>query len=365
MMWRILLLNLTMWLAALNALAQTSERTVVIDSRQRAALGVSLTAVRIAQAQALQASASVSVPAGKEVAVTAPYPGQMARLLVGIGDAVKAGAPLGEFTSPGAGDARRLRQEATIDARLAQTTLEREQALFDEGLIPQARVQAARAKVDISQAAVRARDAELIASGMQFEGLEQAKTRYATGVLRAPLTGVVLEMFTPVGQRVEAGTVLFRLADAGQLQLDIQLAPEKAALLKVGDAVSILKRQATAKVTGISQAVDVNQLARVRALVQTRGTLQLGELLTVQIHPGLRSSALSTAAGWQVPTRCLSQWQGKPVLFVATAEGFAVQPVEIVGSNDDISVVTGPLTEASKVAFSGVASLRALLQTER
>jgi hypothetical protein len=52
-------------------------------------------------------------------------------------------------------------------------------------------------------------------------------------------------------------------------------------------------------------------------------------------------------------------------LFVATASGFSVQPIELISSNDDTSVVAGPLSADSKVAVSGVASLRALLQSER
>ncbi len=368
-MWRTLLVAIT-----INAQAATPDRNLPLDIKQQSALGVTLTNVQLAQSEPLQASATVTVPTGREVAVTAPYPGQMVRISAGIGDTVKAGAPLGQFVSPSAGDARRLQQEATIESRLSQSVLDREQALFEDGLIPAARVQAARAKVEAAQAVVRAREAEVNASGMQFESSGSRKkgetpsgvatgyaTGYATGSLRAPMAGVITEVFTPIGQRVDAGAVLFRLVDVSQLQLDIQLAPEKAALLKVGDAVTAPQRQASAIVTGVSQAVDSSQLARVRARIQSHGNLQLGELLSVQVHPGVRKGG----AGWTVPSRCLTQWQGKPVLFVATSSGFSVKSVEILSSNDDISVVAGPLSADSKVALSGIASLRALLQSER
>jgi membrane fusion protein, heavy metal efflux system len=368
-MWRTLLVAIT-----INAQAATPDRNLPLDIKQQSALGVTLTNVQLAQSEPLQASATVTVPTGREVAVTAPYPGQMVRISAGIGDTVKAGAPLGQFVSPSAGDARRLQQEATIESRLSQSVLDREQALFEDGLIPAARVQAARAKVEAAQAVVRAREAEVNASGMQFESSGSRKrgetpsgvatgysTGYATGSLRAPMAGVITEVFTPIGQRVDAGAVLFRLVDVSQLQLDIQLAPEKAALVKVGDAVTAPQRQANAIVTGVSQAVDSSQLARVRARIQSHGNLQLGELLSVQVHPGVRKGG----AGWTVPSRCLTQWQGKPVLFVATSSGFSVKSVEILSSNDDISVVAGPLSADSKVALSGIASLRALLQSER
>jgi len=368
-MWRILLVAIT-----INAQAATPDRILPLDIKQQSALGVTLTTVQLAQSEPLQASAVVTVPTGREVAVTAPYPGQMVRISAGVGDAVKAGAPLGQFVSPSAGDARRLQQEAAIESRLSQSILDREQALFEDGLIPAARVQAAQAKVEAAQAVVRAREAEVNASGMQFESGGSRKrgeipngamtgnaTGYATGLLRAPIAGVVTEVFTPIGQRVDAGAVLFRLVDVSQLQLDIQLAPEKAALLKVGDAVTAPQRQASAIVTGVSQAVDSSQLARVRARIQSHGNLQLGELLSVQVHPSVRKGG----AGWKVPSRCLTQWQGKPVLFVATSSGFSVQSVEVLSSNDDTSVVAGPLSADSKVALSGIASLRALLQSER
>jgi multidrug efflux pump subunit AcrA (membrane-fusion protein) len=364
-MWRILLVAIT-----INAQAATPDRNLPLDPKQQAALGVTLATVQVAQSEPLQTSATVTVPTGREVAVTAPYPGQMVRILAGIGDSVKAGAALGQFVSPSAGEARRLQQEALIESRLFQSVLDREQALFEDGLIPAARLQAARAKVEAAQAIVRARDAEVNASGMQFEsGGAQRKgpnpsgvaAGYATGSLRAPMAGVVTEVFTPIGQRVDTGAVLFRLVDVSQLQFDIQLAPEKAALLRVGDTVTAPQRQASAVVTGVSQAVDSSQLARIRARIQSQGNLQLGELLSVQVHPGLRKAG----AAWRVPSRCLTQWQGKPVLFVATSSGFSVQSVELISSNDDTSVVAGPLSADSKVAVSGVASLRALLQSER
>ena len=368
-MWRILLVAIT-----INAQAATPDRHFPLDIKQQSALGVTLTTVQVATSEPLQGSATVTAPTGRAVAVTAPYPGQMVRILAGIGDTVKAGAPLGQFVSPNAGDARRLQQEASIEFRLTKSVLDREQALFEDGLIPEARVQAARAKFEAAQAVMRARDAELNASGMQFESGGSRKkgdsppgvadgvvAGYATGYLRAPMAGVLTEVFTPIGQRVEPGAVLFRLVDLSQLQLDIQMAPEKAALLKVGDTVTAPQRQANAVVTGVSQAVDSNQLARVRARIQSHGNLQLGEILTVQVHPGLRKGG----AAWRVPSRCLTQWQGKVVLFVATATGFSVQPVEIMSTNDDTTVVAGPLGADSKVAISGIASLRALLQSER
>ena len=54
------------------------------------------------------------------------------------------------------------------------------------------------------------------------------------------------------------------------------------------------------------------------------------------------------------------------MLFVANAKGFVPQPVRIVTSDDDLAVVQavapGTLAPTSRVALTGIAALRALLQ---
>ena len=231
-----------------------------------------MAAVQAATGGQLLASATVVMPPGKEFTVSAPYAGQVSRLLVGVGDTVKAGAALAHFTSPLLGDARRLLNEASLDYKNASAAAQRDQVMFDEGIIPAVRLQLSRSKQETAQAQLHAREAELVAAGMRFD----ANTGYATGTLKAPLSGTVSEAFVAVGQRVEAGAMLFKLADSSQLQLDVQLSSDKAAQLQVGDEVSIASRNAKAKLIGVSRAVDASQSARARATVTSRGSLQAG-----------------------------------------------------------------------------------------
>jgi hypothetical protein len=166
---------------------------------------------------------------------------------------------------------------------------------------------------------------------------------------------------------VEAGTVLFKLADTRQLQLDIQLSGDKAARLKVGDAVSIPARNAQAQITGVSRALDAGQSAKARAKVTQRGSLQIGETVSIQLQPGLAandSNGKATGPAWTVPSRALSQWQGQPMVFVVNATGFTAERVRILSSNDDVSVIEAALPATPKVAVTGIASLRALLQKD-
>ena len=350
--------------------AQTAAPQLTLDAKQQAALGVRTTPVQVAQVGPLLASATVTTPPGKDITITAPYAGQLSRVLVGLGDTVRIGTALGHFTSPMVGDARRLWHEASLEAQNSRAALQRDQALFDEGIIPAVRLQLSRNKDEAAKTAVQSRAAELTASGLRFDGPGSASNSgggYATGVMSSPISGVVVDAFSSVGQRVEAGTVLFKLADTRELQLDIQLSGDKAARLKVGDAVQIPSRNAQAQITGVSRALDAGQSAKARAKVTQRGSLQIGEAVSIQLQPGLAamdSSGKATGPAWTVPSRALSQWQNQPLIFVANATGFSAQRVRMVSSNDDISVIEAALPVNAKVAVTGIASLRALLQKD-
>jgi biotin carboxyl carrier protein len=353
-----------------STLAQTAAPQLTLDAKQQATLGIRTTPVQAAQTGQLLASATVTTPPGKDVTLTAPYAGQLTRMMVGLGDTVRIGTALGQFTSPMVGDARRQWHEASLEAQNSRAALQRDQALFDEGIIPAVRLQLSRNKHEAAQAALQSRAAELNVSGLRFDG-PSSGGGYATGVLQSPISGVVVDAFTSVGQRVEAGTVLFKLADTRELQLDIQLSGDKAGRLKVGDAVQIPSRNAQAHITGVSRALDAGQSAKARAKVTQRGSLQIGEAVAVFLQAGVHAPvATSNAAGkdtgavWTVPSRALSQWQAQPPIFVATATGFTAQRVRMVTSNDDLSVIEAALPASAKVAITGIASLRALLQKD-
>lgn len=331
-----------------------------MTSKQQASLGVQVAAVQTSTGGQLLASATVVMPPGKEFTVSAPYAGQVSRLLVGVGDSVKSGAALAHFTSPMLGDARRLLNEATLEYKNTTAAAERDQAMFEEGIIPAVRLQLSRSKQEAAQAQLNAREAELLTSGVRFD----VHSGYATGTLKAPLSGIVSEAFVAVGQRVDAGTVLFKLADSSQLQLDLQLSSQKAAQLQVGDEVSIATHNAKAKIIGVSRAVDASQSARARATVTARGSLQAGELVSVTLHPKGKARSDKTDTYWLVPSRVVTQWRGKPWIFVANDKGFEAKTVNVISSTDDLSLIEVALPLNSKVAITGIASLLALLQKD-
>ncbi len=329
---------------------------IVLDAAQQASLGVRTSPVLPAGTQRMLASATVTVPPGQEVSVTAPFAGVLARLDAGLGDTVRAGAPLALLASPALAEARRELRQAELEARTAQAALQREQALHDEGIIPAARLQVTRLRQQAAEAAWRSQMSALKASGLSTGSDD------ASGQIVAPRAGSLVDVQASVGQRVEAGALLFRVADLRQLQLDITLSGEKAARLQVGDTVAVPSHDAQARVLGVSRSLDGAQQARARAVVTQRGRLQAGQVLQVQLQPQLQPQANTAGPAWQLPAGALLTLQGQSWVLVANDKGFRAVPVQVLSSDDDTATVQGALQPAQRVASGGLAALRPLLQ---
>lgn len=338
--------------------APAVQKNIELDARQQATLGVRKAAVVSAQRQIILATASVTVPPGREYIVTAPYAGTLTRVIAGLGDRVQAGSVLAHYSSPALADLRRQAREAQLEEQNARAALQRDQAMLEEGLIPAARLQLSLNRQRAASAAVESQIAMLRAGGLDPK---DSAGDYAIGTVRAAAAGHIVASFPSVGQRIDAGTVLFHIADLGEFQLDLTLSADKAAAVRAGDRVTIASRGATATILGVGRALDASQQAHARARVSTPGRLQLGETLPAQIEPVRRAG---DAPAWQVPARAIVTLQGQTRVFLASDKGFVVTDVQVLSNNDELAIVTGKLGPQDQVAVTGVAALRAIVEQE-
>lgn len=348
---------------SLSAVAQdTPAKALSISTQQQAAMGINFAAPTIVDTGSVLISAAVTVPPDKQAVISAPYPGQMTRMFVDIGDSVQAGAKLADFTSPQMGDARRLLLEASSDQRLAKEALARDNLLFKEGIIPQSRLNVTKAKADNANAMLLARQSELKAANVNFGDDDgKAATVYATGTIKAPLSGTVTEAHNLIGQRVDAGTLLFRIADPSVLLLEIDTSAKKSQAIHVGDEITMPSRNAKAKVIAVSQSVNASQAARIRATVTDKGSLRIGEIVAATVLTKNDTNVSNTPL-WQVPSRAVTNWKGQSVVFTYMGNRILMVPVRVISSDDDVASIQASIPAQAKVAITGVASLKALAQ---
>jgi len=335
-------------------------RELSVSTAQLAAMGVQFVAPKPSGAGVVLVTGAVTTPPSKQVTLSAPYMGQMSRMLVGVGDEVTLGTPLGYFTSPEMAEARRQHVEAASELALAREALRRDQTLFDDGIIPEVRLQVTRARLATAEARFNSRAAELKASGLSFQESDTYDSGCVTGVMKSPMRGVVLEAHTTVGQKVDPGTLLFKIADVSTLMVEVSTSADKAKQINVGDEVRLPQKNGQGKVIGVSKSVDASQAAKVRIAITRAGNARFGDLVSLVIH----TKGPTPGSGWMVPSRSLTTIKNRPILFASSAKGVSVVPVEIMSGDDDMSLVRGQMTENSKIATTGIASLKALALKE-
>lgn len=165
--------------------------------------------------------------------VGVPLPARVTRLAVHAGAEVHAGQTLAELSSPELGRARAEYLSADARVRLTDAALERTRALVDERILPMREQQDAEAAVASAQADRRAARATLGAFGVPAPTEEQDAAS-STFVLRAPMSGAVIEQSAVLGQMLDPTTPAFRIGNLSRLWLTVHAFERDAVRVREG-----------------------------------------------------------------------------------------------------------------------------------
>lgn len=229
--------------------------------------------------------------------------------------------------------------------------------MFDEGIIPQRRVQEAQAGLKEAEAALNQAKAALRLSGMPAATIERIA---ASGkpqdsiTLAAAQAGIVTEIAVKPGQRVEAATALLHVAQTDSLWLDIQLPVSENANWPAGTKVKIQGRDITARIMSASSTVSSSsQTVVLRAAVESKtGQIRPGEFVAVELP------VAATQGSWDVPLSAVAHDGNQAYVFVRTSDGFEARPVKVVVSTGQRVRVQGALKAGEQIAVSGVVALK-------
>jgi RND family efflux transporter MFP subunit len=170
-------------------------------------------------------------------AISPQVEGIVTRILVRSGQRVAAGAalaqvdPLKQEASVSSNEATRAAQDAQL--RLAREELQRQKALFDQGLVSRQVLDQANAAVDTAAASLKALQARERESRVELQYYR----------VTAPAAGVVGDIPVRVGDRVTTSTVITTISDNAGLEAYIYVPIERAADLKLGMPVRLVSAQ--------------------------------------------------------------------------------------------------------------------------
>ncbi len=340
---------------------------VEMTALQQKNLGVKVAKLQAASQVAGQVyPAEVVVPVNQVRVVSSAYAGLVDQLHVTAGQEVKQGQVLANITSPELITMQREYLQSSTQLRLAKQSLDRDAALFKDGIIAEKRLQTSQ-NAHLESTAQHNEHRQLLRlSGLSDKAIKQLDFggRYQNGiVLTAPVSGVVLEQMVAQGQRIDATSPLLKIAKMQPLWVEIHvpLVDIKRSHIQKGALVSIKGIDAFGTVIALlPNAKSQNQTAIVRAEVRD-GAANLFPSQMVDAMIVLANTAVGNTS-FSVPTAALVSHQLRTVLFVQTSKGFEVREAKVLSTQGAISTIAGTFNGTEQVAINGTAAIKASWQ---
>lgn len=306
---------------------------------------------------AILASATVEATPDAEAVLTARAPGTVSRIMVRIGDPVRAGQTLALVESRDASQIAADRSAASARVTLAARQLERERGLLAQGVTPRADYESAQANLAVAQADARRASAAAGAARVSGDGRSVAVV--------SPVSGRVTNAGANLGQLVAAETELFRVADPRRLQIMASVPPADAGRVREGDRVELTTtdgRKIEGRVRSSTGVVDPQSRTATVVVTPTAGgsTLAPGQLVQARIL----ASGGAAKSGVMVPQDAVQTLGSDSVVFVRTRAGFRAQPIQIGSRSGGMVAITGGLAAGTQIATTNAFLLKAEIEKE-
>lgn len=315
-------------------------------------------------------------------AITAPLAGQVQRVMLRPGDAVRAGQVLADI-APAASAlldartrsvaraditgaeaaqaaARQRSAAATTAEAVARQDLARQQALQGQGMVSAAAVEAAQAQAASAAAARATALADEAAAAQRLVAARAAladEGRAGNGrvlSVRAPVDGVVLRRPVESTQPVAAGTLLMDIGDPSALELEVEVLSTDAVRLAAGLPARVLRWGGEGELDATVARVEPAGFTKVSALgVEEQRTRVILDLTS----PRSRWSALGD--GYRVEVTFILRAE-KDVLqlpgsaLFRSGDGWAVYRLD-GGHARKVAVKTGLRTATATQVLEGLA----------
>ncbi len=288
----------------------------------------------------IDALGTVEPRPGHSAEIAAPEATRVQRVLVALGDRVRAGQPLVQL-DVSVWAARRHQAEVALTT--AQQAFDRAQRLLTEGIAPRKDVESASA--DLARARAE---------------LEETRRVETLGTIRSPISGVVTELNAVLSQPVEPGQVIVEVLDPAALEVIFHLSPSDAGRIRPGSPVELSSGQEQQQlavgrgtINGVSAAVDSSGSVAVRATVPapTR-QLKVGEILSGRIVIAEHKNAVV------VPIDALVPNGAEVEVFIVDANGVAhATPVTVGNRTEREAEITAGLKGGEQIVTRGAYSV--------
>ncbi|MGV3519967.1 efflux RND transporter periplasmic adaptor subunit [Luteitalea sp.] len=343
------------------------------EAQERIGLEVEKVALRPLSAQ-ISVTGVVQPNQARAARIRALSSGVITRVLARPGDRVEEGRALLSYDNIELGQARAEHaaaaaalQSAESEAEVAKLSLERANQLVSIGGIAEAEQQKRRAEYAAAQAEVRtfqAQVANVKQTLKRFGASDGASGGVSQTTLRAPFTGVLLELPAAAGETVSPERELGLVVDLSTVWVQANVYERDLAAIAEGNAVRVVVdaypgEVFEGRVASIGASLDpASRTAQVRCEVKNPGgRLRLQMFARLDIASGGARERLA------VPRDAVQQIDGEPSVFVRTGEtSFERRTVELGLGNQEWVEVTSGLSPGDAVVTKGALMLKSKMK---
>lgn len=298
----------------------------------------------------------------RTVRVFPPFAGRVTRILVRVGETVRAGQPLAEIASPDFGQAQADARKAQADLALATKSLDRARELNAHGVLSTKDLQQAQA----DEAKARAE------ADRTLERLRAYGQSIGTGAfsLKSPIAGTVVERNINPGQELRSdqggSPPLFVVSDPTHLWVILDASESQLQYLKPGMQLVVMSNQFpddafAGELRQVSDFIDPNsRTLKVRGDVPNKERQLKAEMFV--------SARLRLPKGEvpQVDARAVYLSGSRNFVFVRSAPGtFTRKAVRVGPAVDGRMPVYSGLAEGDEVVVTGNLFLEQMVATAR
>ena len=329
--------------------AQTEEEGLHLSPAQIAAAGIQLaTAGPQALDEAFNLPGEIGFDQDRTAHVVPRTPGVVESVKVDLGQSVKKGELLAVIASQQVSELRSELAAAQRRASLASKTFERERELWQEKI--SAEQDYLQARQDLEEARIALTNAQQKTNALSGVSASAGGNRYE---LRAPFDGVVVEKHLVPGEVVSETTAAFTLSDLSRVWASFSVAPQDLARVQVGKTARVeaadLGMQVDGRVSYVGNLLGEqtrSAVARV-TLANPDGAWRPGLFVNVRVSSSARQVPVA------VPELAIKEVEGKPSVFVRSAEGFDPRPVDLGVRSAGLVEVLAGLVAGDQVATEG------------
>jgi membrane fusion protein, heavy metal efflux system len=310
--------------------------------------------------KSIETTGVVDFDADQSTSVLAPISGPVSRLVVSIGQHVNKGDPLALVESPDFATAISTYRKAIATAQTARRLADLDKDLFEHQGVPQREMEQAQTDAANAEADRDAALQGLVSLDVDPQSLadiQQGKpAARVAGVIRAPISGTVVERLITPGQLLSAGTTpCFTIADLSRVWVMAQVFDSDIAAIGLGDPAQVTtgvqSRSLSGSVGNIAALVDPNtRSVAVRVVANNPG-----DILKKQMYVRVRIDSHQQSSGLLVPdSAILRDDENLPFVYVAQPDGsFSRQPVTIGYRTDDRYDITSGVKPGDRVVVDG------------